>query len=74
MNSFKVLWENYTDDPQKEAPDAYLFHQLADDEGNPAMPPVATQVGVDSRLAPPEPIARLEERPETTARSGSSRA
>lgn len=50
----KVLWENYTDDPQKEAPDAFLFYQLADDEGNPAMPPVATQVGVDSRLAPHE--------------------
>jgi cytochrome c553 len=50
----KVLWENFTTHAQKEAPEAYLFYQLADDEGKPAMPPVATRVGKDTRLNPHE--------------------
>jgi len=49
-----VLWQNFTGHAQQEAPEAYLFYQLADDEGKPAMPPVATQVGTDSRLQPHE--------------------
>lgn len=50
----EVLWQNFTEHAQHEAPEAYLFYQLADDEGKPAMPPVATQVGNDSRLQPHE--------------------
>lgn len=49
-----VVWENYTDHPQHEAPEAYMFYQLGDDEGKPAMPPVATQVRQDTRLEPHE--------------------
>ncbi|AGA33681.1 Cytochrome c family protein [Thioalkalivibrio nitratireducens DSM 14787] len=49
-----VLWQNFETHAQEEAPEAYLFYQLADDEGKAAMPPVATQVGRDSRLEPHE--------------------
>jgi cytochrome c553 len=49
-----VLWTNFEKHAQKEDPQAYLFYQLADDEGKPAMPPVATKVGVDTRLQPHE--------------------
>jgi cytochrome c553 len=50
----KVLWSNFEKHAQQEDPRSYLFYQLADDEGKPAMPPVATKVGVDSRLEPHE--------------------
>jgi len=50
----KVLWQNFSKHAQEEAPEAYLFYQLADDEGKPAMPPVATRVGKDTRLGPHE--------------------
>jgi cytochrome c553 len=49
-----VLWQNFEKHAQQEAPEAYLFYQLADDEGKPAMPPVATKVGKDTRLTPHE--------------------
>lgn len=49
-----VLWRNFERHAQQEDPRSFLFYQLADDEGKPAMPPVATQVGVDSRLTPHE--------------------
>lgn len=49
-----VLWRNFENHPMQEAPEAYLFYQLADDEGKPAMPPVATGVGQDTRLEPHE--------------------
>ncbi|MEY6434138.1 multiheme c-type cytochrome [Thioalkalicoccus limnaeus] len=50
----RILWQNYQQHAQKEAPEAYLFYQLADDQGQPAMPPEATQVGIDTRLDPHE--------------------
>lgn len=49
-----VLWSNFEKHAQQEDPKSYLFYQLADDEGKPAMPPVATKVGIDSRLEPHE--------------------
>lgn len=49
-----VLWSNFEKHAQQEDPRSYLFYQLADDEGKPAMPPTATQVGIDSRLEPHE--------------------
>lgn len=53
-SSGAVLWQNFERHAQQEAPEAYLFYQLADDEGKPAMPPVATKVGQDTRLEPHE--------------------
>jgi len=49
-----VLWRNFETHARQEDPKSYLFYQLADAEGKPAMPPVATQVGVDTRLLPHE--------------------
>jgi hypothetical protein len=52
--SGNLLWENAQDHPGEQDPKAYLAYRLADDKGNPAMPPVATQLGLDSRLKPYE--------------------
>lgn len=49
-----VVWENAKDHPAKDDPQAYLVYALADDEGKPAMPPTATQLGKDTRLKPHE--------------------
>lgn len=49
-----VVWQNYSDDPENEAPEAFMFYQLADDEGKPDMPPTATGVRQDTRLDPHE--------------------
>jgi cytochrome c553 len=49
-----VLWTNFEKHAQQEDPKSYLFYQLADDEGKPAMPPTATKVGIDTRLEPHE--------------------
>jgi len=49
-----VLWRNFETHAQEEDPKSFLFYQLADDEGKPAMPPVATGVGTDTRLLPHE--------------------
>jgi len=46
----EVVWQNSKDHPAKDDPQAYFQYMLADDEGKPAMPPVATKVGLDSRL------------------------
>ncbi|HXK55737.1 MAG TPA: cytochrome c family protein, partial [Gammaproteobacteria bacterium] len=35
-------------------PQAYLVYELADDQGGPAGPPVATRLGRDTRLKPHE--------------------
>lgn len=50
----KVLWQNFEKHAQNEDPKSYLFYQLADDQGKPAMPPDATRVGKDTRLTPYE--------------------
>jgi hypothetical protein len=49
-----VVWENAKKHPGKEDPQAYLVYALADDEGKPASPPVATKLGKDTRLKPHE--------------------
>lgn len=50
----EVVWENAKGHPAKEDPQAFLVYTLADDEGKPASPPVATKPGKDTRLAPHE--------------------
>lgn len=52
--SGNLLWENAEGHPGKKDPKAYLAYRLADEKGDPAMPPVATQLGLDSRLKPHE--------------------
>lgn len=49
-----VVWENAKGHPAKTDPQAYLVYALADEEGKPAMPPTATQLGQDTRLKPYE--------------------
>ncbi|MBA1444373.1 MAG: cytochrome c family protein [Gammaproteobacteria bacterium] len=49
-----VIWENAKGHPGKEDPQAYFVYALANDEGGPAMPPTATQLGKDTRLKPHE--------------------
>lgn len=49
-----VVWENAEKHPAKEDPQAYLVYALADEEGKPASPPVATKLGKDTRLKPHE--------------------
>ncbi|RKZ42975.1 MAG: hypothetical protein DRQ49_00015 [Gammaproteobacteria bacterium] len=45
-----VVWRNFEKHPMKEDPKSYFYYHLADDEGNLATPPKATQVVADSRL------------------------
>ncbi|MET0026219.1 MAG: cytochrome c family protein [Candidatus Thiodiazotropha sp.] len=52
--SGNVVWENAAGHPGESDDKAYLAYRLADDKGDPAMPPVATQLGLDSRLKPHE--------------------
>jgi hypothetical protein len=52
--SGEVIWENAAGHPAEQDPQAYLVYALADDEGKPAMPPTATQLGKDTRLKPHE--------------------
>ena len=49
-----VVWENTKSHPGEDDPQAYLVYALADDEGKPASPPVATKLGKDTRLKPHE--------------------
>ncbi|MCU7830894.1 MAG: cytochrome c family protein [Candidatus Thiodiazotropha sp. (ex Myrtea sp. 'scaly one' KF741663)] len=49
-----LVWENASGHPGKQDGKAYLAYRLADDKGDPALPPVATQLGLDSRLKPYE--------------------
>lgn len=50
----EVIWENAAGHPGKTDPQAYLVYALADDTGNPALPPTATKLGKDTRLKPYE--------------------
>lgn len=52
--SGNIVWQNAEGHPAKSDSKAYLAYLLADDKGDPAMPPKATQLGVDSRLKPYE--------------------
>jgi hypothetical protein len=49
-----VVWQNAEGHPADSDSKAYFAYLLADDKGDPAMPPKATQLGVDSRLKPYE--------------------
>ncbi len=49
-----LVWQNAEGHPENTDSKAYLAYRLSDDKGEPAMPPVATQLGVDSRLKPHE--------------------
>lgn len=49
-----AVWRNAEGHPAKSDPQAYLVYELADDEGGPAGPPVATRLGKDTRLKPHE--------------------
>ncbi|MDJ0805984.1 MAG: cytochrome c family protein [Gammaproteobacteria bacterium] len=48
------IWENAEGHPGKKDPQAYFVYALADEKGNPAMPPTAKQLGKDTRLKPHE--------------------
>lgn len=48
------VWTSADGHPAKADPQAYLVYALADDEGKPAGPPVATKLGKDTRLKPYE--------------------
>lgn len=50
----QVIWQNFKENPMAEDPQAMMMLKLTDDEGKPAMPMMATQVGHDSRLQPGE--------------------
>jgi hypothetical protein len=49
-----LLWENAPNHVSTDDPKAYFAYLLADDAGKNAMPPMATQLGEDSRLKPHE--------------------
>lgn len=53
-NKGEKVWENAKGHPAKEDPQAFLVYLLADDEGKPASPPVATQPGKNTQLQPHE--------------------
>jgi hypothetical protein len=44
------VWQNAEGHPAKSDPQAYFHYVMTDNEGKPAMPPVATKPGPDSRL------------------------
>lgn len=45
-----VVWQNAKGHPAEEDRQAYLMYELLDDEGKHASPPMATQLGPDTRL------------------------
>ncbi|MCU7871827.1 MAG: cytochrome c family protein [Candidatus Thiodiazotropha sp. (ex Lucinoma borealis)] len=49
-----VVWQNAEGHPAKDDSKAYFAYLLANDKGDPAMPPTATQLGADTRLKPYE--------------------
>jgi hypothetical protein len=49
-----IVWQNAEGHPADSDSKAYFAYLLADDKGDPALPPKATQLGVDSRLKPYE--------------------
>jgi nitrate/TMAO reductase-like tetraheme cytochrome c subunit len=52
--SGNIVWQNAEGHPADSDSKAYFAYLLADDKGDPALPPKATQLGVDSRLKPYE--------------------
>jgi len=50
----KELWKNYVVHPIKDDPQAAFWYTLGDAQGKPTIPPKATQVLADTRLAPNE--------------------
>ena len=50
----KELWRNYKVHPIKDDPKAAFWYTLGDETGKPTIPPKATQVLSDTRLAPNE--------------------
>lgn len=50
----EVVWANTKSHPKDDDPQAYLAYIMADASGKEAMPPVATQLGSDTRLKPHE--------------------
>ncbi len=50
----EVVWQSSEGHPSKDDPKGYFFYGLADDQGMPAPPPTATQLGDDTRLKPHE--------------------
>lgn len=62
-SSGTLVWENAPGHPKQDDPQAYLSYAMADAEGNPAMPPVATQAGEDTRLGPHEQRTMIYEIP-----------
>jgi hypothetical protein len=53
-SSGNIVWQNAEGHPADSDSKAYFAYLLADDKGDPALPPKATQLGVDSRLKPYE--------------------
>ncbi|MCU7880233.1 MAG: cytochrome c family protein [Candidatus Thiodiazotropha sp. (ex Lucinoma aequizonata)] len=49
-----VVWQNAEGHPVKDDSKAYFAYLLANDKGDLAMPPTATQLGADTRLKPYE--------------------
>lgn len=49
-----VVWQAWTDNPMKEAPDAVLNKVYVDAAGQPILPPFAEKLARDSRLTPGE--------------------
>jgi hypothetical protein len=65
----KQLWKNYEVHPIKDDPQAAFWLTLGDKEGKPTIPPKATQILKDSRLAPNEVRTLKYEIPFTGATS-----
>ena len=65
----KQLWKNYEKHPIKDDPQAAFWLTLGDKEGKPTVPPKATQILRDSRLAPNEVRTLKYEIPFTGATS-----
>ena len=65
----KQLWKNYEKHPIKDDPQAAFWLTLGDKEGKPTVPPKATQILRDSRLAPNEVRTLKYEIPLTGATS-----
>jgi nitrate/TMAO reductase-like tetraheme cytochrome c subunit len=52
--SGEAVWESAKGHPSKDDPQGYFTYSMVDDQGKPAMPPVATKPGKDTRLKPYE--------------------
>lgn len=50
----EVVWRNFRGDPMKESPQSVLNKVYLGPDGKPALPPLATKLGRDSRLEPDE--------------------